>query len=387
MALNHAKSSAEKEEKIKHIQREAQEVREQLDKIKNVRKVSVEIQAKPQMKDAWVQTELTAEQITQMEADITKYQSDIQQEQNKVQEKETELANLGREIKSLQEQVQLNFAERYLITLIKDKTWWETDKYEKVKRELEALGKEGWKLHSPYTDIRTKLLELVNSLIEGKENKEQLEKRNKDLEEKLKDLEPNEAEKELLEIAKKPIAISMMTDEEYFTPEEIKDKLQTLWGSKWSKLRKDYKDIRNKLIDLADQELEIEQNQQTITTLTKNKEQLQTQLDLATKTKEELAKELEIEKNKLLQTEDVVIVESVETNTPDINRSYLNHYWVSTTTQKAPSSGLWNTGSSFTNLRGGYVDEKPNYCHVRLNCVLMEVVVKNRKKGTFSCSN
>ncbi|CAG8451791.1 7336_t:CDS:2 [Scutellospora calospora] len=151
MALNHAKSSTEKEEKIKHIQREAQEVREKLEAIQNIRKVSVEIQAKPEMKSVWVQTELTAEQIKQMEQSIIKYQNDIQKEQNKVQQKETELVNLRQQIQDLQTQTQ------------------------PIKRELEALGKE------------------------GKETREQLEQSNKDLEGKVKDLEPNEAEKELLD--------------------------------------------------------------------------------------------------------------------------------------------------------------------------------------------
>lgn len=52
MATNYANSSVEKDEKVKQIQKEAQEVREKLEAIHNVRKVSIEIQAKPEMKDA-----------------------------------------------------------------------------------------------------------------------------------------------------------------------------------------------------------------------------------------------------------------------------------------------------------------------------------------------
>ncbi|CAG8820553.1 7116_t:CDS:1, partial [Racocetra persica] len=50
------------------------------------------------------------------------------------------------------------------------------------------------------------------------------------------------------------------------------------------------------LIDLADKELEVKGNQQTIKDLTQKKDDLQIQLDLATKTKEQLAQELAKEK-------------------------------------------------------------------------------------------
>ncbi|CAG8440291.1 11891_t:CDS:2 [Cetraspora pellucida] len=137
-------------------------------------------------------------------------------------------------------------------------------------------------------EIRTKLLELVNALIEGKESQEQLENRNKDLEEKLKEGGLNEVERELLEIAEMPIG----TDRSFFgdskkmiEPKELKKMLQA-----------DYQAIKKRLIDLADKELEVQQNQQKITELTQKRDQLQKDLDLATKTKEELAEELQKEK-------------------------------------------------------------------------------------------
>ncbi|CAG8449537.1 17233_t:CDS:2, partial [Racocetra fulgida] len=96
----------------------------------------------------------------------------------------------------------------------------------------------------------------------GKENKEQLEKRNKELEEKLKEGDLNDKEKELIGHLKE---------------------------------EKDWK-IRKKFIQICQSEIEKKEQEQTITDLTKKKNELQTQLDLATKTKEELAEELALEK-------------------------------------------------------------------------------------------
>lgn len=241
------------------------------------------------------QTDLTAEQIKQMEQSIVKYQEQITQEQNKVQQKETELASLEEEIKDLQTQTKPNFSENYLTALIKDKETWDVSNYKKVKRELVSLGE--WNLRRPYIEIRTKLLELVNVLIEGKETREQLEKRNKELEEKLKEGDLNEQEKKLIIFLKEEEEIELIMsnpnviDEDGYRKERLK-RLQN--DNEWTQLRDNYEDIRQKLVQLAEKEIEAEKNQQTINDLTQKRDELQTQLDIATKTKEELSEEREI---------------------------------------------------------------------------------------------
>ncbi|CFW92976.1 Putative Viral A-type inclusion protein (fragment) [endosymbiont DhMRE of Dentiscutata heterogama] len=248
------------------------------------------------------QTDITIPPTDQWETDLEKYKQDIQKEQNKVSLLQTKLSNLRQEIKDLQEQSQINLIEKKLLTFVRWKDWKSSD-YQKIKQKLEtgqlAYEKVDWgQLHSPYTEIRTKLLELVNALIEGKESQEQLENRNKELEEKLKEGGLNEVEKELLKyMVPDWQTTETLTGNLFETPKpDYNQILQELQGEKWNKLREEYENIRQKLIQLAEKELEVQQNQQTITELTQKKDQLQKDLDLATKTKEELAEELAIEK-------------------------------------------------------------------------------------------
>ncbi|CAG8653559.1 17591_t:CDS:2, partial [Cetraspora pellucida] len=101
---------------------------------------------KPPTATIGTQTDLTMEQITEMEQSIIKYQEQITQEQNKVQQKETELANLEKEIQDLQAQV-------------KDKELNEAQK--------ELLGED-------YLNIRSKLIELCKALIKKQELQTQI---------------------------------------------------------------------------------------------------------------------------------------------------------------------------------------------------------------------
>ncbi|CAJ0855648.1 17275_t:CDS:2 [Entrophospora sp. SA101] len=73
-------------------------------------------------KEIGTQTDLTAEQITQMEKDITKYQTDIQQEQQKVNSLTNQINTLQEEIKGLQGQVkdkEMNELEKELMNYCK----------------------------------------------------------------------------------------------------------------------------------------------------------------------------------------------------------------------------------------------------------------------------
>ncbi|CFW93404.1 protein of unknown function [endosymbiont DhMRE of Dentiscutata heterogama] len=248
---------------------------------------------KPATAEMGTQTDLTGEDIKKMEADITKYQQELTEEQNKVSLLQTKLANLRQEIGTLKNQVTDNPTEQQLLKHVNWKDW-KPDEYQTIKNELEAgwedvSGKQWYweELRHPYMEIRTKLLELVNSLIEGKESQEQLENRNKDLEEKLKEGDLNEEEKELMEIIEKE-------EEEVNDYDQILKELGT--GNKWDKLRGEYKRVRLLFLEQIARAKEQLKSQQTITELTQKKNELQTQLDLATKTKEELAAELALEK-------------------------------------------------------------------------------------------
>lgn len=106
---------------ITYLKEQNAKVEKELSDIKNVRKVSVEIQTKPEMVSHWVQTKLTAEQITQMEKDL-EYQrkllyeganeiekleqelSVIKDEQTKKEEELIVLQNQAKEIKPNQEE-------------------------------------------------------------------------------------------------------------------------------------------------------------------------------------------------------------------------------------------------------------------------------------------
>jgi len=91
----------------------------------------------PPMMDVGTQTELTAEQITQMEQSIAKYQTDIQTEQDKVNTLTNQLTNLQGEIKNLQEQVKdlkPNEAEKQVIDFFRE--------YEDVVKINEAISQD-----------------------------------------------------------------------------------------------------------------------------------------------------------------------------------------------------------------------------------------------------
>ncbi|CAG8471971.1 33644_t:CDS:2 [Gigaspora margarita] len=193
-----------------------------------------------------VQTDLTIPKENTriwLEKDIAKHEADIQKEQDKVSKLQNKLSNLREDLKNL--------------------------KTTELETGQTAFGNQ-WdyqQLRPPYIEVRNKLLELVQSLIEGKETQEQLEKRNKELEEKLKVGDLNAEEKKLMKL-----------------------------------LRPDYENIRQKLIQLCQAELEKDKLQSQIQTLTQAKTELQTKLDLATKTKEELAQEKQVINNELSLT-------------------------------------------------------------------------------------
>lgn len=108
-----------KENEREELSRLRKENKEFLDKIRNLPPSDKEIisfadaldklekvarKLTPPMMDVGTQTDLTAEQITQMEKDIAKYQSDIQTEQEKVNTLTNQITSLQGAIKTLQEQ-------------------------------------------------------------------------------------------------------------------------------------------------------------------------------------------------------------------------------------------------------------------------------------------
>ncbi|CAG8453390.1 3899_t:CDS:2 [Ambispora gerdemannii] len=125
-----------KEKEREELSRLRKENKEFLDKIRNLPPSDKEIisfadaldklekvarKLIPPMMDVGTQTDLTAEQITQMEKDITKYQQDIQTEQDKVNFLTNQITNLQGEIKNLQEQVKSlepNKAKKELFYLV-----------------------------------------------------------------------------------------------------------------------------------------------------------------------------------------------------------------------------------------------------------------------------
>ncbi|CFW92819.1 protein of unknown function [endosymbiont DhMRE of Dentiscutata heterogama] len=238
---------------------------------------------------------------------ITKLQGEKQQiikERDNLKLQLTQKENqLEKTIQAFTEKEQTKHQE-YLNILTKKDQDWETKLEQALKKPPTATIGTQTDITIPPTDQWETDLEKYKQDIQKKQQKvsklqtklANLRQEIKDLQEQAKEGDLNEVEKELLETAEMPIG----TDRSFFgdskkmiEPKELKKMLQ---GDKWNQLRADYQAIKKRLIDLADKELEVQQNQQTITELTQKKDQLQKDLDLATKTKEELAEELQKEK-------------------------------------------------------------------------------------------
>jgi len=147
-----------KENEREELSRLRKENKEFLDKIRNLPPSDKEIisfadaldklekvarKPTPPMVDIGTQTDLTAEQISQMEKDIIKYRQDIQTEQEKANTLTNQLTNLQGEIKSLQEQIkdkELNEAEKEISEGIVGVSGW-SSLYDRTREYVEKIQK------------------------------------------------------------------------------------------------------------------------------------------------------------------------------------------------------------------------------------------------------
>src|SRR5438477_11580060 len=103
---------------VSHLQKDLQTEKQDKEHIQNELNDALVILKKPATAEMGTQTDLTAEQISQMEADIVKYQQDIKKEQNKISALQTKLVNLRSELKTLQGQAQANPTEKQLLVYV-----------------------------------------------------------------------------------------------------------------------------------------------------------------------------------------------------------------------------------------------------------------------------
>ena len=198
-----------KENEREELSRLRKENKEFLDKIRNLPPSDKEIisfadaldklekvarKPTPPMVDIGTQTDLTAEQISQMEKDIIKYRQDIQTEQEKANTLTNQLTNLQGEIKSLQEQIkdkELNEAEKEISEGIVGVSGWSslydrTREYvEKIQKYLDTgifdNKKTDWKqLRSEYQNIRYKLIQLISADLAKRNLKDKITELEKD---------------------------------------------------------------------------------------------------------------------------------------------------------------------------------------------------------------